>query len=133
MRDDNCASEMGSIHQPLEFAPSHPCCATRVRSPRGPSIATALHRVRLISAATAKLLVFSAARPGQVGTGHLRSSMLTKRQWITLFEEHGLVQLRASHSAQTPAALSAEYSDCPLSDSTALLLHCVWFRCCCRS
>jgi len=49
--------------------------------------------VQLISASTGKLLVFSAARPHQAGTGHIAESSLTRRQWISLFEGSGLVLL----------------------------------------
>ena len=49
--------------------------------------------VRMISAATEKLLVFSAARKDQPGVGHLPASMLAKASWIKLFEAEGMVLL----------------------------------------
>ena len=49
--------------------------------------------VQLLSAVSARLLIFSAARPGQGGVGHLARSMLPKSDWIDLFEEAGLVLL----------------------------------------
>lgn len=49
--------------------------------------------VQLLSTITSRLLVFSAARPSQGGTGHVRGSMLHKRQWIELFEQQGMVLL----------------------------------------
>ena len=41
--------------------------------------------------ATRKWLVFSAARPGQGGTGHLPDSMRTADEWRAAFEARGLV------------------------------------------
>jgi len=49
--------------------------------------------IRLVAAATSRLLVFSAARPGQRGTGHYSGSLLSKRQWIDKFTRAGLVLL----------------------------------------
>ena len=34
-----------------------------------------------------RFLVFSAARPGQFGSGHQRDSMLPRREWIRLFAQ----------------------------------------------
>ena len=49
--------------------------------------------VRLLARATSRLLVFSAARPGQAGTGHQSGSMLPKHRWAQLLEREGLVLL----------------------------------------
>ena len=49
--------------------------------------------VKFLSRKTSKYLVFSAARPGQPGTGHLPASMLPKEKWIALFEQEGLHHL----------------------------------------
>ena len=47
--------------------------------------------IGLLARATAKYLVFTAARPGQGGTGHLNESMRTKSEWIRAFEGTGLL------------------------------------------
>ena len=40
-----------------------------------------------------KYLIFSAARPGQGGIGHLKESMFDRKIWIKKFEEKGLIHL----------------------------------------
>jgi len=47
--------------------------------------------VDFLVGSTKKWLVFSAARPGQGGTGHIDESMLTSEKWREIFEEKGLV------------------------------------------
>eukprot|EP00929_Paragymnodinium_shiwhaense_P008721 TRINITY_DN11268_c0_g1_i1.p1 TRINITY_DN11268_c0_g1~~TRINITY_DN11268_c0_g1_i1.p1 ORF type:complete len:460 (+),score=79.03 TRINITY_DN11268_c0_g1_i1:125-1504(+) len=47
--------------------------------------------VQLLSRATKKWLVFAAARPGQLGTGHLGPSMKTAEEWKTTFQKAGLI------------------------------------------
>eukprot|EP00929_Paragymnodinium_shiwhaense_P058027 TRINITY_DN29068_c0_g1_i2.p1 TRINITY_DN29068_c0_g1~~TRINITY_DN29068_c0_g1_i2.p1 ORF type:complete len:753 (+),score=137.21 TRINITY_DN29068_c0_g1_i2:117-2375(+) len=49
--------------------------------------------VQLLKGATKKWLVFAAARPGQLGTGHLGPSMKTSVEWRTAFEETGMVYM----------------------------------------
>ena len=49
--------------------------------------------IRLLSNASRRFVVFSAARPGQAGTGHLQTSMLWPKDWRRLFESAGLVYL----------------------------------------
>jgi len=49
--------------------------------------------VSTLANATGKWLVFSAARPGQGGTGHLPDSMLWPDQWKAKFEAAGLVHM----------------------------------------
>jgi hypothetical protein len=43
--------------------------------------------------ATAKWLVFSAARPGQGGTGHIPEAMLTREEWQAIFEDAGMIYM----------------------------------------
>jgi len=47
--------------------------------------------VDFLAGSAKKWLVFSAARPGQGGTGHIDESMLTRERWREIFEEKGLV------------------------------------------
>jgi len=49
--------------------------------------------VASLAAATSKYLVFTAARPGQGGTGHVEGSMHDKDWWQRKFEAQGLVNL----------------------------------------
>ena len=49
--------------------------------------------VRRLTAATSKYLVFSAARPGQAGTGHIDASSRTGAAWRDLFVGAGLTFL----------------------------------------
>jgi len=49
--------------------------------------------VTLLAACTAKYLVFSAARPGQGGTGHLKDSLHKREWWVERFEAQGLVHM----------------------------------------
>lgn len=59
---------------------------------------------------TGKWLVFSAARPGQGGTGHIDASMLTSEEWKRIFTEKGLVFMpRLTFLAQNAAYPSRNY------------------------
>jgi len=49
--------------------------------------------VRFLTESTKKWLVFSAARPGQIGTGHLDASMLDHAAWVKIFQDAGLVYM----------------------------------------
>jgi len=49
--------------------------------------------IKTLAKATRKLLVFSASRPEQQGTGHLLSSSFVADEWVTKFEAEGLVYL----------------------------------------
>merc|ERR1740121_440888 len=49
--------------------------------------------VSTLANATNKWLVFSAARPGQGGTGHIPESMVPREQWIERFEAAGLIYM----------------------------------------
>mmetsp|Transcript_62295 Transcript_62295/g.173765 ORF Transcript_62295/g.173765 Transcript_62295/m.173765 type:complete len:398 (+) Transcript_62295:74-1267(+) len=51
------------------------------------------HLVDLLTSATGKYLVFSAARPDQAGTGHLPESMFPREVWVQTFKDAGMVYL----------------------------------------
>lgn len=50
--------------------------------------------IEFLVSKTKRYLVFSAARPNQEGTGHLRDSMFPKNFWIKIFESKGMFYLK---------------------------------------
>lgn len=55
------------------------------------------HIIRALSQATTTYLLFSAAQPGQVGQGHIPSSMKTRSQWINDIEHWSNNHLLMDH------------------------------------
>ena len=55
------------------------------------------HIIRALSQATTTYLLFSAAQPGQVGQGHIPSSMKTRSQWINDIEHWSNNHLLEDH------------------------------------
>ena len=94
--------------KPPEREAQRAACATAVRErgfdlvyslevaehiPAGPGLSRLRRLVAVLAASTRRLLIFSAARPGQGGTGHLKNSSLYPEQWMALFAEHRLVHM----------------------------------------
>ena len=67
--------------------------------------------VTTLAAATGRFLVFSAAKPGQPGTGHIKGSMLTKRKWVKLFSQQGLVLMPKLSAVVARSAYPERHSD----------------------
>lgn len=65
---------------------------------------------QFLADATGRVLVFSAARPKQGGTGHLDESMVTREEWAARFAERGLVYSeRISDALRRAAFPDREY------------------------
>jgi len=48
---------------------------------------------KFLAASIGKWMVFSAARPKQIGTGHFDESMLTHDEWVEAFKAEGLIYM----------------------------------------
>jgi len=66
--------------------------------------------IQLLAQSTGKFLVFSAARPGQGGTGHINESSFMKEEWIETFEKAGMVHMpKLSNMARVSAQFARGY------------------------
>jgi len=77
--------------------------------------------VQMLAKATRRWLVFSAARPGQLGTGHLNESMRPRQEWQRMFEEQGLVYMPGLSGVARGAAY--HYRDYDLFGNTIVMKH----------
>ncbi|CAK0866685.1 unnamed protein product [Prorocentrum cordatum] len=77
--------------------------------------------VQMLAKATRRWLVFSAARPGQLGTGHLNESMRPRQEWQRMFEEQGLVYMPGLSGVARGAAY--HYRDYDLFGNTIVMEH----------
>jgi SAM-dependent methyltransferase len=75
----------------------------------------------LLSTSTEKWLVFSAARPGQGGTGHLDGSMFGREEWVKTFQRYGLVYSHELTEALRIAAFPERQYD--LHFNTIVMMH----------
>jgi len=66
--------------------------------------------IDLLTSSTKKWLVFSAARPGQGGTGHLNESSFTSDEWRSKFEAAGMVYMpKLTYMARQAAYYKRSY------------------------
>ena len=107
----------------LSFAPKNRPCADALFTPAmnfdlvasfevAEHIPVEFHAelVRRLTAATSKYLVFSAARPGQAGTGHIDASSRSGAAWRDLFVGAGLTFLpRLTHALRFTAYVDRAY------------------------